>query len=308
MLSTQADLDELRRRLDRIDDSLQDLLIERAEVVRRVAEEKRTGSLAPYVPAREAEIIRRLTRRQGDRFPTGTLVRIWRELLAATTRMQGPFAVGVCAPPDLLAVWDLARDHYGSQTPMTAYQSTFQVIRAVAERRLAVGVLPMPQDGDADPWWPHLPSFDVESPRVIARLPFGPRGNARGDGAAALAIGLATFQPSGADRTLLVSENTVEISRGRMVAAFTAVGLICTFLTSFAQGEAVNSLIELDGYVAASDARLDEFRARLGADLYRLVAIGGYAMPLDLAAPRAAAAMTETVAPMGDTARAAVRG
>jgi chorismate mutase / prephenate dehydratase len=307
MLSTQADLDELRRRLDRIDDSLQDLLIERAEVVARVADEKRSGSLAPYVPAREAEIIRRLARRQGDRFPTGTLVRIWRELLAATTRMQGPFAVGVYAPPDAVAVWDLARDHYGSQTPMTAYQSTFQVIRAIAERRLAVGVLPMPQDGEPDPWWPHLPSFDVESPRVIARLPFGPRGNARGDGAA-LAIGLASFQPSGADRTLLVSENAVEISRGRMVAAFTAVKLTCTFLTSFAQREAGYTLIELDGYVPASDTRLDEFRARLGADLYRLVAIGGYAMPLDVSVPRSATAAAETPALVGDIARAPVKG
>src|ERR1700683_5377865 len=87
MLSTQADLDELRRRLDRIDDTLQDLLIERLEVVARVAAEKRSGGLAPYLPAREAQILRRLVERQGDAFPTGTLVRIWRELLAATVRM-----------------------------------------------------------------------------------------------------------------------------------------------------------------------------------------------------------------------------
>jgi chorismate mutase len=308
MLSAQADLDELRRRLDRIDDSLQDLLIERLEVVSRVAAEKRGGSLAPHIPAREAEIIRRLVRRQGDAFPTGTLVRIWRELLAATVRMQGPFAIGVYAPPDALAVWDLARDHYGSHTPMTAYQSTYQVIHAVAERRIAVGVLPMPQDGDGDPWWRHLLSLDAEAPRIIARLPFGPRGNARGGGGDALAIGLGAQQPSGRDRTLLATENAVEISRGRMVAAFTAVGLSCTFLMSCAHAEAANTLIELDGYVPLGDPRLDEFRARLGRDLFRLVAMGGYAAPLDPAAARAAAAPAEAGAPAGELFRAAVRG
>ena len=307
MLSTQAELDELRRRLDRIDDSLQDLLIERLEVVGRVAAEKRTGRIAPHVPAREAEIIRRLVRRQEDSFPAGTLVRIWRELLAATVRLQGPFAVAVYAPPEALGVWDLARDHYGSHTPMTAYQSTFQVIRAVVERQIAVGVLPIPQDGDSDPWWRHLLSLDAEAPRVISRLPFGPRGNVRPDSGDALAIGFGAQQPSGRDRTLLATENAVEISRGRMVAAFSSVGLSCTFMVSCEHAEAANTLIEVDGFVPLADPRLSELRARLGGDLFRLMAVGGYPVPLETAAPRAAANPPEQTRP-GRAGRAAARG
>jgi chorismate mutase len=304
MLSTQADIDELRRRLDRIDDSLQDLLIERLEIVARVAAQKRNGSLAPHIPAREAEIIRRLVERQGDDFPTGTLVRIWRELLAATVQLQGPFAVGVYAPPEALGVWDLARDHYGSHTPMIPYQSTFQVIRAVAERRVAVGVLPLPQDGDSDPWWRHLLSLDAEAPRVIARLPFGPRGNARADSGDALAIGFGAQQPSGRDRTLLATENTVEISRARMVSAFSSIGFTCTSLVSCEHAEAANMLVELDGFVALSDPRFGELRARLGDDLYRLMPVGGYAVPLESATTLAAAVPRVASAPD----RAAARG
>ena len=52
MLSNQSDLEELRRRLDAIDDRLQDLLIERLEIVSRVAAEKRGGSVPAHVPAR----------------------------------------------------------------------------------------------------------------------------------------------------------------------------------------------------------------------------------------------------------------
>jgi chorismate mutase / prephenate dehydratase len=291
MLSTQADLDELRRRLDRIDDNLQDLLIERLEVVSRVAAQKRGGTASPYVPSREAEMLRRLVARQADAFPAGTLVRIWRELLGATTRAQGPFAVGAYAPPESPGVWDLARDHYSSHAPMTAYHTTFQVIRAVAERRVAVGVLPMPQDGDGDPWWRHLLSLDADAPRVVARLPFGPRGNARSDHADALVIGFGAQEPSGQDRTLLATENAVQISRGRMAAAFAAIGLTCISLLTCDHAEAANTLIEIDGFVPLGDPRLKTLRDRLGADLYRLMAVGGYAVPLAAAASHAGAAV-----------------
>jgi chorismate mutase len=280
MLSAQSDLEELRRRLDAIDDRLQDLLIERLEIVARVAAEKRHDDVPALVPSREAQIIRRLVARLGDRFPGGTLVRIWRELLAATVRAQGPFAVGAYAPPDAPGIWDLARDHYGSQTPMTPYQSAMQVIRAVSEGRVAVGVLPMPQDGERDPWWPHLLSPGADAPRVIARLPFGPRGNARIDSGDALAIGYGPQQASGNDRTLFVTENAADISYGRFTSGLSDAGLKCTFIASRGYAESANTLIEIEGFVPLPDARLDQWRARIGPDLLRLLPLGSYAVPL----------------------------
>jgi chorismate mutase len=152
MSSAPSDLEGLRRRLDEIDDGLQRLLIERADVVSLVAAHKRgLGTLAPFQPAREAEILRRLAARHRGLFPLATLVRMWREMLAATLRIQTRFAVAVFAPPEQQGFWDLARDHYGSHTPMTPYQSASQVIRAVSDGAAAVGVLPMPQEGDTDP-------------------------------------------------------------------------------------------------------------------------------------------------------------
>lgn len=289
MLSSPSDLEELRRRLDAIDDRLQDLLVERLEIVSRVAAEKRNGSLPVHVPAREAQMIRRLVARYEGAFPTGPLIRIWRELLGATTRAQGPFAVGVHVPQESPGLWDIARDHYGSFAPMTVYQTTLQVIRAVTDRRVAVGVLPMPQDGENDPWWVHLLSPDADAPRVIARLPFGPRGNARPTGGDALAIGYGPRQPSGSDRTLLATENAVDISHGRFSAAFTALGLTCTMII---QGELPHTLIEIDGFVPLTDPRLKQVQDRLGSDLHRLLAVGSYAVPLPEAAvqPQAARA------------------
>jgi chorismate mutase / prephenate dehydratase len=279
MLAIPSDLEELRRSLDRIDDKLQDLLIERAEVIASVAASKKEGNLAAFQPGREAEIMRRLVARHRGNFPVATLVRMWREMLAATVRLQSPFTVTVYAPPEAQGFWDLARDHYGSNTPMSAYRSTGQVIRAVTEGQSSVGVLPIPQEGEPDPWWRHLLSKE-NAPRVVARLPFGPRGNARSNGADALVIGRAAPQATGGDRTLLVTESAAEISRGRIFRILTSLGLLCTFFASCEHLGGTLDLIEIDGFVPISEPRLDGFRAQLGGELQRLLPLGGYAVPL----------------------------
>ena len=285
MLPTPPDLAELRLRLDEIDDRLQDLLIERAGIVSVVAASKREGNHAAFQPGREAQIIRRLVDRHRGEFPVATLVRMWREMLAATVRLQSPFAVAVFAPVELQGFWDLARDHYGSHTPMSAYRSIGQVIRAVTEGQASVGVLPMPQEGEIDPWWRYLLSQDLDAPRVVARLPFGARGNARGDGTDALAIGRGVQQETGQDRVLLAAEFSADTSRGRIFQTLSSLGMLCTFFTSYEHAGSALNLIEIEGFVPITDPRLESFRAHFGSELHRLLPLGGYASPLSVTAP-----------------------
>src|ERR1700738_3061125 len=260
---TPSDLKGLRRRLDEIDDKLQDLLIDRAQIVSWVAASKRDGRLAAFQPGREAEIIRRLVGRHRGDFPVATLVRMWREMLAATVRLQSPFAVAVFATTEMQGFWDLARDHYGSSTPMSAYRSAGQVIRAVTEGQASIGVLPMPQEGEADPWWRQLVSEEEKAPRVVARLPFGARGNARSDGVDALAIGRGMPQATSADRTFLATETAAGISRGRIFRILFSLALNCTFFASCEHAGGAVNLIEIDDFVRISDPRLDSFCAHL---------------------------------------------
>jgi chorismate mutase / prephenate dehydratase len=284
MAGTSFNLQDLRRRLDAIDDGLHDLLIERAEIVSLVGDRKRTSGESFYQPAREAEIIRRLAARHRGFLAMTSLVRIWREVLAAGVSLEAPFAVAVYAPPESPGFWDLARDHYGSSTPISAHASIGQVIRVVAAAQASVGVLPLPQEGEPEPWWRHLLSPDPDTPRVIARLPFGPRGNARDYGTDALVIGHGAPQPTGHDRTLIVTE-TAEISRARVLGQLAALDLGCTFLASCDQTGGAVALIELEDFVPPAEPRLERFRAQLGPSLHRLLPLGGYAVPLSAAPP-----------------------
>jgi hypothetical protein len=59
--------------------------------------------------------------------------------------------------------------------------------------------------------------------------------------------------------------------------------LRCTFIASSEHAEGGHTLIELDGFVPADDPRLDRFRTQLGPAIYRLLPLGGYAVPLGAA-------------------------
>ena len=109
----------LRAELDRIDDALHGLLMRRARVVEQVA---KSGKRSAYRPGREASIVRRLLQRHSGALPPQTLVRLWRELLAGTTAMQGPFAVAVCEPDGGAGFTQAAREHFGALTPLRAYR------------------------------------------------------------------------------------------------------------------------------------------------------------------------------------------
>jgi chorismate mutase / prephenate dehydratase len=287
MSSEITDLKALRRRLDEIDARLQDLLIDRAEVVSLVAASKKAASKksekqAAFQPAREAEIIRRLVARHRGAFPVASLVRMWREMLAATVRLQSPFSVAVFASAEQPGLWDLARDHYGSNTPMTAFSSAGAVVRSVSSRESTVGVLPMPQAGEPDPWWPLLVPSAEPTPRVIARLPFAGHGNARTDGDA-LTIGFGSQQKTGLDRTLLALACAQKIDRARTLALLSAGGLTCTFFAACDRDGATN-LDELEGSVPTTDPRLDGLQTEMAGRLDRLWPMGGYAVPLSAAA------------------------
>ena len=275
-------LPALRAELDSIDDAMHALLIKRAKVVEHVA---RAGKRGAYRPGREASIVRRLLRQHTGSLPPQAIVRIWRELLAGTTAMQGPFAIAVCEPDRGAAFTQAAREHFGALTPLRAYGSPGQAMADVSRGAAAVAVLPLPSETDTarDAWWTGL--LQNEQPRmfVVARLPFWA---ARPDGAPAVqALVVATTEPdaSDRDRSLLGLEFDMDVSRARLTAALTAAGLTPgTVILRRNQGAPVaHALAEVEGFLNDDDARL----ASLASVLRRPLVLGAYAIPETGGAP-----------------------
>jgi chorismate mutase len=281
MPDTPQTLDSLRSRIDEIDEALHDMIMQRAGVVQDIAAAKNGDPLAMR-PGREATILRRLADRHSGGFPLPELTRIWRELIAGCTRMQAPFAVAVHAPATQNELWDLARDHYGSHTPMTPVAGPIQAIRAVHDGSAAVAVVPWPVESDGDPWWQVLVSDDPRTPRIVGSLPFIVTERHR-DEPMALAVAQIDPEPTGDDHALVAVEVTGDISRSRLKQSLEAVGLPpVAFWTRPARSpdDSIIHLVDVADFVAAGDGRLGALGERLDGLAPRIRLIGGFATPL----------------------------
>lgn len=271
----ETDLASLRAEIDRIDDRLVDLLIERVAVVARIAAAKgdrQRGGLA-LRPAREAVILRRLVARAGSRLPATTLVRMWRELLATTTHLQTPLSIAVWAPPEVAGVWDVARDQYGSTTPAERASSAVAALDRVSEGAARIAVLPMPEEGRD--WWPALLEPSRRRLAAIARLPF-----VEGSGPAALALAPLEPEPSQDDLSLLVLEVEAGIDRALLAEPLARAGLEPSWRgLARAEGRLLH-LVELRGFHGRHEPFPVALFGALGGKVHRTTVLGAYPRPI----------------------------
>ena len=83
-------LAELRKEIDRIDEAMHQLLMERGEIIDRLIATKGTQeSGSAFRPAREADMMRRLVQRHHGILPLDTAESIWRVIIATFTHVQG---------------------------------------------------------------------------------------------------------------------------------------------------------------------------------------------------------------------------
>ncbi len=273
-------LARLRRQIDDIDDQVHDLLMQRTDVAGKIGALK--NGAGHMRPGREATVLRRLIARHKGALPRALIVRIWREIFSANTALQGPLAVAVYAPEGTFGYRNLARDHFGWRTPMTAFRSAAQVLEAVSDGKASVGVLPVPHGDETEPWWRNLARDGGELPRIVARLPFAVLDAPRGDGPEALAIGLAAPEPTDRDHSYLTVETGEVISRSQLMEILTASGLGALDIQACDEGGRSLHLVEVEGFVAADDERLAQLLELSEGRLAHAWAVGGFAVPLSL--------------------------
>ena len=280
MAGDQPSLEDLRRRIDEIDEALQDLLIQRIEIARQAGAAKQDGR-ARIRPGREAQVLRRLLGRHHGPLPKPVLVRLWREVFSAVTGLQGRLQVVVQAESGNDGLCRLAAEHFGSQTPIQAVGSSAQVIKAVAQDDGTLGVLPLPEADEPQPWWPSLARQGESVPRIIARLPFMEAPVDRFGVAGALALGLLDPEDSGCDRSFFVMESGTELSRSRLRDLLRGADLTVLDLQSRSEGGARwLHLVEVEGCFGNSEPAIDRLRAAGEEALLQICPIGGYAAPL----------------------------
>jgi len=275
-------LEEVRRKIDELDNRIHDTLMERAELVMRVSEEKRKNNIQIVQPAREAKMIRRLLGRHKGVLPQMAVVRIWRELVGAVSLLQVGLKVAVAVPEGQHEYWDLARDYFGSSLPMTRNASALSAISAVKEDKATFAVVPFPREEDEQPWWTYLGPNTPQEMRIIIALPHGRDPANPNPDCQALVVSKAGFDASGEDHTFLLIQCEAENSRAGLIDLAKKAGLNARSLSSkrtSSPGAPTLHLMEVEDYVAKDDKRLKDFIKSLEDPGANIHVVGGYPVP-----------------------------
>jgi chorismate mutase len=169
-------LADLRRDIDRIDETMHGLLMERGDIIDRLIAVKKTQeSGSAFRPAREADMMRRLVERHKGILPLDTAESIWRVIISTFTYVQAPFSVHADLSAGDALMRDSARFHFGFTVPFVPHMGAASVVEAVSESKGDLGLVPAFAVAGAGAWWTSL-EFDA-APKVIARLPFVERAN-----------------------------------------------------------------------------------------------------------------------------------
>ena len=96
-------VDDLRARIDTIDDQLLELLDKRAKLVRDVGKKKKSSSRAMHDPEREQQIYERLEKKLGKArsaaFPVASVRPVFREVISACLSLEQLISVTYFGPP-----------------------------------------------------------------------------------------------------------------------------------------------------------------------------------------------------------------
>lgn len=140
-------LESVRRRIDEIDRSLQELLNERAKCALEVSHIKARDlaageALAFYRPEREAQILRRIRESNRGDMPPDVMARLFREIISSCLSLEQPLSVATLGPRGTFTE-EAAVKHFGHFAQIQTLSSIDQVFREVESDAVHYGVVPV---------------------------------------------------------------------------------------------------------------------------------------------------------------------
>ena len=141
-------LAEARARIDGIDQTIQDLIAERARWAQQVGKAK--GPLKPaldyYRPEREAQVLRRVVDRNDGPLADDVLVRLFREIMSACLAQQEPLKIGFLGPEGTFSQQAVFK-HFGHSAHGLPLASIEEVFQEVESGNADFGVVPVENSG-----------------------------------------------------------------------------------------------------------------------------------------------------------------
>ncbi len=272
--SPEDQLTAFRNRIDALDETITQLLLERCGVVRQVGQLKDTHwPRACHIRSgREGQMHEAIAARfAGTDIPPAIAIAIWRQLIGASTCLESPLsAVFLARQPQ--HGW-LVREYFGITASIRAESCLADMFDTLARNEANLMILPEPgtRAGEGD-WWLDPGLFTSHGLAIFARLPVTT--DPLPDGSRpALALAAITPEPSGNDISYLALATTNETNAARL-QAIAPMQVI--------SANAHHHLLVIEDFVGPDHALLASLRQALGSEVLNLTILGAHPRPISL--------------------------
>jgi len=144
-MSKKSTLDQVRHRIDALDEQIQTLISERAQCAQQVAEIKKAEDPAAtvfYRPEREAQVLQKvMARNQGPLHPE-EMARLFREIMSACLALESPMKIAFFGPAGTFTQ-TAALKHFGHSVRTFPLATIDEVFREVEAGAVNYGVVPV---------------------------------------------------------------------------------------------------------------------------------------------------------------------
>ncbi|MEE9145611.1 MAG: prephenate dehydratase [Candidatus Binatia bacterium] len=141
-MSRKESVDELRKKIDQVDEKIVGLLNERASFAQKIGHTKSQGKEEVYVPSREKEVFQKVSRLNQGPLPEQAIHSVYREVLSASRSLETSIKIAYFGP-EATFTHMAAREKFGSSSTFVPMASIGDVFQEVIQGRVNYGVVPI---------------------------------------------------------------------------------------------------------------------------------------------------------------------
>ncbi len=137
-----AKIDELRRKIDKLDEKIVEIVNERAAHAHMIGEVKAQSNDTIYKPHREQAVYKHVATVNHGPLPDESLKAVFREIMSGCISLEKPVKIAYLGPQGTFTHW-AARSQFGDSVHYNAVPSLEEVFEEVQRGRADYGVVPV---------------------------------------------------------------------------------------------------------------------------------------------------------------------
>jgi chorismate mutase len=208
-MQNKETLEDLRKKIDDLDEQLFLLLKSRLEIVEKVGHLKKSNNSEKYIirAGREAQKVQKifeLAKNSGFNNKISTAFAcIWREIISLSINHEEPALIAYNPSSDPTILWKL-REYMGCYSDKLICKSDINCIEALTQKKANIAAFNLQKNYSSNPWWLELVNYPEFS--VFTNIPLYTSGLNNEN---VFLVSAVSPEPIGKDRFLYVTSSEI---------------------------------------------------------------------------------------------------